>query len=294
MPELPEVETVRLGLRPVLEGAVIEKVTVRRPDLRRPFPPRFRARLTGRRITALGRRAKYVLADLDDGNVLVMHLGMSGSFRIEAWGEETTIAGHVYHPRSRLRAHDHVVFDMSSGARVIFNDPRRFGLMDIVARRDLDSSPLFADLGVEPLGNAMSGALIAELFKGRSAPLKAMLIDQSRIAGLGNIYACEALWRARLSPSRPASSLATGRAAAKRMAETLATAIRDVLKEAIAAGGSSLRDYRQTNGELGDFQHRFAVYDREGEPCPRRDCSGVIRRTVQSGRSTFYCPVCQK
>jgi len=294
MPELPEVETVRLGLRPVMEGAVIEKVTVRRPDLRRPFPPRFRARLTGRRITALGRRAKYLTADLDDGNVLVMHLGMSGSFRIEARGEETTIAGHAYHPRSRLRAHDHVVFDMSSGARVIFNDPRRFGLMDIVARRDLDSSPLFADLGVEPLGNAMSGALIAELFKGRSAPLKAMLIDQSRIAGLGNIYACEALWRARLSPSRPASSLATGRAAAKRMAETLATAIRDVLKEAIAAGGSSLRDYRQTNGELGDFQHRFAVYDREGEPCPRRDCSGVIRRTVQSGRSTFYCPVCQK
>ncbi len=293
MPELPEVETVRLGLQPAMEGATIDKVTVRRPDLRKPFPPRFKGRLTGRRITALGRRAKYLLADLDDGSVLVMHLGMSGSFRIETDGKTTTTA-RTYRPPGQLRAHDHVVFDMSSGARVIFNDPRRFGLMDIVRRRDLDSTPLFAGLGVEPLGNAMSGALIAELFKGRAAPLKAMLIDQSKIAGLGNIYACEALWRARLSPTRPAGSLATGRPAAKRMAATLASAIRDVLEAAIAAGGSSLRDHRRTNGELGDFQHQFTVYDREGEPCPRRDCNGVIHRMVQSGRSTFYCPVCQK
>ncbi|MCB1489745.1 MAG: bifunctional DNA-formamidopyrimidine glycosylase/DNA-(apurinic or apyrimidinic site) lyase [Bauldia sp.] len=293
MPELPEVETVRLGLQPVMEGAVIDKATVRRPDLRRPFPPRFARRLAGRRITHLGRRAKYLLADLDDGNVLVMHLGMSGSFRIEAEAEDT-LPARTHHPRGKLAAHDHVVFDLSSGARVIFNDPRRFGVMDLVPRSALAVSPLFARIGVEPLGNEMGGALIAELFRDRAAPLKAMLLDQTKIAGLGNIYVCEALWRARLSPTRAAGSIATGRKAAADRAEALATAIREVLGEAIAAGGSSLRDHRQANGELGYFQHRFAVYDREGEPCPRTGCSGIIRRMVQSGRSTFYCPVCQK
>jgi len=277
----------------VMEGAVIDKATVRRPDLRRPFPTRFARRLDGRRITHLGRRAKYLLADLDDGNVLVMHLGMSGSFRIEAEGKDT-LPARTHHPRGKLTAHDHVVFDLSSGARVIFNDPRRFGVMDLIPRSDLAGSPLFARIGVEPLGNEMSGALIAELFKGRAAPLKATLLDQTKIAGLGNIYVCEALWRARLSPTRPAGSIATGRKTAAGRAEALATAIREVLGEAIAAGGSSLRDHRQANGELGCFQHSFAVYDREGEPCPRLDCSGVIRRAVQSGRSTFYCPVCQK
>jgi formamidopyrimidine-DNA glycosylase len=291
MPELPEVETVRLGLKPVMEGAVIERVSLRRPDLRSPFPPRFVQRLKGRRIVALGRRAKYLLADLDDGNVLLMHLGMSGSFRIEA-EDGRKIAGRTYPPPSALRAHDHVVFDLSSGARVIFNDPRRFGMMDIVPRSGLEDSRHLKGLGIEPLGNEMSGPKLADLFKGRSAPLKAMLIDQRLIAGIGNIYACEAMWRAKLSPTLPAGRLAAATPAARAKAERLAEAIRAVIGEAIAAGGSSLRDHRRATGELGEFQHRFAVYDREGEPCPR--CGSAIRRVVQSGRSTFYCPVCQR
>jgi len=300
MPELPEVETVRLGLAPVMEGAVIEKVTLRRPDLRWPFPPGFAKRIAGRRIAALGRRAKYLLADLDSGDILVMHLGMSGSFRIEADGSRK-IAGRYYHARSTLGAHDHVVFDLSSGARVVFNDPRRFGMMDLVARRGLEDSRHFKGMGIEPLGNELSGETIAALFAGRSAPLKAVLLDQKRIAGIGNIYACEAMWRAKLRPTMPAGQLATARTtrgAARRTtpdrAERLADAIRAVLSDAIAAGGSSLRDHRQATGELGMFQHSFAVYDREGEPCPRPHCNGVIRRMVQSGRSTFYCPVCQR
>jgi formamidopyrimidine-DNA glycosylase len=293
MPELPEVETVRLGLAPVMEGAVIDKVTLRRPDLRSPFPPHFAKRLKGRRIVALGRRAKYLIADLDGGDVLVMHLGMSGSFRIEADGGHQ-IAGRYYHPRSTLGAHDHVVLDLSSGARVVFNDPRRFGMMDLVPRRGLEDSRHFKGMGIEPLGNELSGERIAELFKGRVAPLKAMLLDQRRIAGIGNIYACEAMWRAKLRPTLPAGQLATGLKTARVRAEALADAIRDVLNDAIAAGGSSLRDHRQATGELGMFQHSFAVYDREGEPCPRPHCKGVIRRMVQSGRSTFYCPVCQR
>jgi len=293
MPELPEVETVRLGLAPVMQGAVIDKVDVRRPDLRTPFPARFGKRLTGRKVVGLGRRAKYLLADLDDGNVLVMHLGMSGSFRIEAEGEGR-IAGTYYHPRSERRAHDHVVFHLSSGATVVFNDPRRFGLMDLVPRRDLEASKHFRGMGMEPLGNEFDGAALAKLFAGRAAPLKAALMDQRLIAGLGNIYVCEALWRARLSPERAAGSLATKTGKPTPAAERLATAIREVLGAAIAAGGSSLRDHRRTNGELGDFQHEFAVYDREGEPCPRRGCRGIIRRKIQSGRSTFYCAVCQR
>jgi formamidopyrimidine-DNA glycosylase len=293
MPELPEVETVRLGLAPVMERAVIEKVELRRPDLRIPFPPRFARRLTGRRIESLGRRAKYLLADLDDGNVLVMHLGMSGSFRIEAEGAEA-IPGAYYHAKSERRAHDHVVFDLSSGARVVFNDPRRFGLMDLLARRDLETSKHFHAMGLEPLGNALDGKVLASLFAGRAAPLKASLMDQRLIAGLGNIYVCEALWRARLAPDRATGSLATKTGKPKPTADRLATAIREVLTDAIAAGGSSLRDHRRTDGELGDFQHEFAVYDREGEPCLRPGCRATIRRIVQSGRSTFYCPVCQR
>lgn len=293
MPELPEVETVRLGLAPVMEGAVIEKVSLHRPDLRSPFPKHFAQRLTGRRIVALGRRAKYLLADLDSGDILVMHLGMSGSFRIEA-EDGHRIAGRHYRPRSAIGAHDHVVFDLSSGARVVFNDPRRFGMMDLVPRNGLEESRHFKGMGIEPLGNALSGEMIAALFKGRSAPLKAMLLDQKRIAGIGNIYACEALWRAQLRPTLPSGRLGTGHKTARDRAETLAVAIRDVLEQAIAAGGSSLRDHRQATGELGMFQHNFAVYDREGEPCPRPHCKGVIRRIVQSGRSTFYCPVCQR
>jgi len=293
MPELPEVETVRLGLAPVMEGAVIDKVELRRGDLRVPFPPRFAGRLAGRRVVGLGRRAKYLLADLDDGNVLVMHLGMSGSFRIEAEGS-TAIAGTYYHPRSKLRAHDHVVFDLSSGARVIFNDPRRFGLMDLVPRNELEKSKHFKGMGIEPLGNELDAAHLARLFAGKAAPLKAALLDQRLIAGLGNIYACEALWRARLSPERSAGTIATKTGKPAAAAGRLAEAIREVLKDAIAAGGSSLRDHRRATGELGEFQHAFAVYDREGEPCRRPGCRGIIRRTVQSGRSTFYCPVCQR
>ena len=293
MPELPEVETVRLGLAPVMEGAVIDRVDLRRPDLRAPFPPRFARRLTGRTVVGLGRRAKYLTADLDDGNVLVMHLGMSGSFRIEA-ESGAEIAGRTYHPRSKLRAHDHVVFHMSSGARVVFNDPRRFGLMDIVPRSELAPSKHFRVIGIEPLGNELDGAHLARLFAGRAAPLKAALMDQRLIAGLGNIYVCEALWRAKLDPARPAGTIATRAGKPTAAAERLASAIRDVLHDAIAAGGSSLRDHRRATGELGEFQHAFAVYDREGEPCPRPGCRGIIRRTVQSGRSTFYCPVCQR
>jgi formamidopyrimidine-DNA glycosylase len=291
LPELPEVETVRLGLAPVMEGATILKVEQRRPDLRVPFPPRFVHRVTGHRVIALGRRAKYLLADLDDGTVLVMHLGMSGSFRIEAEGASAT-AGSYYHPRTKLHAHDHVVFHMSSGVRIVFNDPRRFGLMDLVPRAGLDASKHFHAMGIEPLGNELSGATIARLLAGRSAPLKAALMDQRLIAGLGNIYVCEALWRARLSPDRKAGTLATKAGKATASADRLAEAIRDVLEAAIAAGGSSLRDHIRTNGELGDFQHTFAVYDREGKPCPRG--KGTIRRKVHSGRSTFYCPVCQR
>ena len=291
MPELPEVETVRRGLAPVMEGATFLKIEQRRPDLRIAFPTRFAQRLTGRRVVALGRRAKYLLADLDDGMVLVMHLGMSGSFRVEADGK-SAVQGTYYHASTKLRAHDHVVFHMSSGVRVVFNDPRRFGLMDLVPRAGLDRSKHFKAVGIEPLGNELSGATLATLMAGRQAPLKAALMDQRLIAGLGNIYVCEALWRARLSPDRKAGRLATGTGRPTAAAERLATAIRDVLNEAIAAGGSSLRDHIRTNGELGEFQHAFAVYDREGEPCLRG--KGIVRRKVHSGRSTFYCPVCQR
>ena len=291
LPELPEVETVRLGLAPVMEGATFVRVEQRRPDLRTAFPPHFVRRLTGRRVVSLGRRAKYLLADLDEGSVLVMHLGMSGSFRIEADGS-SAMQGTYYHARTKLKAHDHVVFHMSSGVRVVFNDPRRFGLMDLVPRADLDRSKLFAGLGIEPLGNELSAATLAAMMAGRQAPLKAVLMDQRKIAGLGNIYVCEALWRARLSPDRKAGTLATRSGRPTAGAERLAVAIREVLQDAIAVGGSSLRDHIRATGEIGEFQHRFAVYDREGEPCPRG--RGVIRRKVHSGRSTFYCPVCQR
>ena len=291
MPELPEVETVRRGLLPVMEGASFVRVEQRRPDLRVPFPTRFARRLTGRRVVALSRRAKYLVADLDDGVVLVMHLGMSGSFRIEADGKTAT-PGTYYHATAKRQAHDHVVFHMSSGVRVVFNDPRRFGLMDLVPRAGLDASRHFKAVGIEPLGNELSGTTLARLMAGRRAPLKAALMDQRLIAGLGNIYVCEALWRARLSPDRKAGSLATRTGRPTAGAERLAMAIRAVLEEAIAAGGSSLRDHIQANGELGAFQHTFAVYDREGEPCPRGQ--GTIRRKVHSGRSTFYCPLCQR
>lgn len=289
MPELPEVETVRRGLEPAMVGARLVRVEQRRPNLRFPFPDDFVARLEGRNIDSLSRRAKYLLADLDDGAVLVMHLGMSGSFRIDS---ETP--GEFHYPRSKNAAHDHVVFHLSNGATVTYNDPRRFGFMRLLPRAELASDPMFSGLGLEPLGNALSGAVLAEKFGGKAAPLKAALLDQKLIAGLGNIYVCEALHRSGLSPLRAAGALAKKNGAPTAGAERLAQSIRAVLEEAIAAGGSSLRDHRQTDGDLGYFQHSFRVYDREGEPCPTPGCRGIVQRITQSGRSTFFCGECQK
>ncbi len=297
MPELPEVETVRRGLAPVMEGALISRVDCRRPDLRFPFPTDFAGQLTGRRVVSLGRRAKYLLADLDNETVLIMHLGMSGSFRISSTlghGDHEATPGMFYVERAKDAAHDHVVFDLENGARITYNDPRRFGFMTLVARSAIEDYPLLKNIGIEPLGNALDGSAIARLFREKKTPLKAALLDQKLIAGLGNIYVCEALWRSRLGPRRVAASLALKDGGATMQAERLSDAIRDVLAEAIDAGGSSLRDHVRTNGELGYFQHVFAVYDREGEPCPRMECSGVIERIVQSNRSTFLCPICQR
>jgi formamidopyrimidine-DNA glycosylase len=293
MPELPEVETVRRGLAPALVGATLVSINQRRPDLRFPFPENFADRLTGRRVEALSRRAKYLLADLDDAQVLVMHLGMSGSFRIE--DENPLLApGNFYHSKLKNAAHDHVEFRLSTGKRIIYNDPRRFGFMRIIGREELSAHPLFRNVGIEPLGNELGGAALARLFAGKAAPLKAALLDQSLVAGLGNIYVCEALHRAGLSPRRAAGSLARKNGAPTQRAELLAKVIREVLEEAVAAGGSSLRDHRQTDGALGYFQHNFRVYDREGAPCPREGCGGTVKRIVQSGRASFFCGTCQK
>jgi formamidopyrimidine-DNA glycosylase len=293
MPELPEVETVRRGLAPVMEGARFLKVEANRPDLRRPFPKDFVKRLTGKTVTGLGRRAKYLLADLSSGDVLMMHLGMSGSFRVAADGHAKA-PGKFHHPRSEARAHDHVVFHMSSGAQVIFNDPRRFGLMLLVPRGELAEHPLMREVGPEPLGNAFDATMLARACAGKKTNLKAALSDQKVVAGLGNIYVCEALHRARLSPKRRASTLATRNGAPTEHAERLVDAIKAVLNDAIAAGGSSLRDHRRTDGELGEFQHNFRVYDREGQPCVTPGCPGTVKRIVQGARSTFFCPTCQK
>lgn len=293
MPELPEVETVRRGLEPYLVDARIDAVRRQRPDLRFPFPPGFDERVRGRTVTALGRRAKYLLADLDSGDVLVMHLGMSGSFRIEA-GDGDRAPGVFHYDRSKDPAHDHVTFLLSTGVRIVYNDPRRFGFMDVIPRGEFDAHPFFRSMGVEPLGNELDAALLARLFKGRRAPLKAALLDQRLIAGLGNIYVCEALHRAGLSPRRAAGTLSLKSGQASPRAEPLASAIRAVLEEAVAAGGSSLRDHRQADGALGYFQHSFRVYDREGEPCAREGCAGRVKRIVQSGRSTFFCSACQR
>lgn len=293
MPELPEVETVRRGLAPVMEGATFATIECRRPDLRFPLPHCFAERLQGRRVVALGRRAKYLLADLDDGAVLIMHLGMSGSFRIEAPDRTAETPGDFVYERSKNTAHDHVVFRFRGGATITYNDPRRFGFMTLARREELDEHPLMRGLGLEPLGNELTGSAVARLFAGRSTSLKAALMDQRLIAGLGNIYVCEALWRAELAPTRAAGTLTDPEGSAGPKAERLAAEIRAVLDEALEAGGSSLRDYVAADGALGYFQHQFAVYGREGEPCRRPGCAGVIVRTVQANRSTFSCPVCQ-
>ena len=288
MPELPEVETVRRGLEPAMTGARFVAVEARRPDLRFPFPADFVKRLTGETILSMGRRAKYLLGDLSSGDVLVMHLGMTGRFLITAPDGHVDEPGEFANEVKEDARHDHVVFRLSNGFTITYNDVRRFGFMDLVPRAGLETSRHFKAMGIEPLGNALSGEAIERLFEGKAAPLKAALLDQGLIAGLGNIYVCEALNRAGLAPERAAGTL-TGKQAAK-----LATVIRDVLEEAVAAGGSTLKDYRHTDGSLGYFQHRFRVYDREGEPCLNDGCGGVIARKVQAGRSTFYCPTCQR
>jgi formamidopyrimidine-DNA glycosylase len=299
MPELPEVETVRRGLQPAMEGAKIVHAEARRKDLRFPFQKDFVARLEGQTVTGLGRRAKYLLADLASGDVLLMHLGMSGSFRVVA-GNSKSAPGKFHYPRNEDRAHDHVVFHMSSGATVIFNDPRRFGYMKIFARDKIEDEPLLQGLGPEPLGNEFDAAMLARACANRKTSLKAALLDQRVVAGLGNIYVCEALFRAHLSPRRLAATLATKKTKGAPggeptdHAKRLVGAIHAVLNQAIKAGGSSLRDHRQTSGELGYFQHSFQVYDREGKKCESPGCGGIVRRFTQNGRSTFWCPKCQK
>ena len=283
MPELPEVETVRRGLAPVMEGQAIARADVRRPDLRWPLPQGMAARLTGARVERLGRRSKYLLADLSTGETLIVHLGMSGRMLVSG-----ARLGAFARDHPPAHAHDHVVLDMKSGARVTFNDARRFGAMDLVATAALDAHWLLRDIGPEPLGNAFHEDYLVARLKRRRMPVKAALLDQRIVAGLGNIYVCEALHRAGIDPRRRA-----GRIAARRVA-ALVPVIRAVLEEAIAAGGSSLRDYRRSDGELGYFQHGFRVYGREGMPCPAAGCAGTVRRIVQSGRSTFLCPRCQR
>jgi formamidopyrimidine-DNA glycosylase len=283
MPELPEVETVRSGLAPVMEGQVIARAQVNRPDLRWPFPPDMAARLTGARVLSLRRRSKYLLADLDRGETLLVHLGMSGRMLVSG-----ARVGQFVHDHPAPAKHDHVIVDMAGGARITFNDPRRFGAMDLMATAGAEAHPLLAKLGPEPLGNGFHEAHLAAALAGRRTPIKAALLDQRIVAGLGNIYVCEALFRAGISPRRVAGSLGPRRIA------RLTRAIRDVLTEAIAAGGSSLRDYRQADGELGYFQHAFDVYGREGAPCRKPGCDGRIARLVQSARSSFHCPRCQR
>lgn len=283
MPELPEVETVRRGLLPVMEGHTIASAQVNRPDLRFPLPENMAARLTGATVMMLRRRSKYILADLSTGETLLIHLGMSGRILISG-----QIIGQYHHAHPAPQKHDHVLFDMANGTRITFNDARRFGAMDLMQTSGAESHPLLAKLGPEPLGNGFDEAYLAQRLQGRMTPIKSALLDQSIIAGLGNIYVCETLYRARISPLRLAASLSAADTA------SLVPIIRDVLAEAITAGGSSLRDFRQTDGELGYFQHRFAVYDHEGDPCPTAACAGTIIRTVQSGRSSFHCPICQR
>ncbi|MEH6728328.1 MAG: bifunctional DNA-formamidopyrimidine glycosylase/DNA-(apurinic or apyrimidinic site) lyase [Hyphomicrobiales bacterium] len=293
MPELPEVETVRRGLQPVLEHKSMKRLEQRRPNLRFPFPENFAARVEGQTITSLGRRAKYLLADLSSGDVLVMHLGMSGSFRIEA-PEGMDMPGTFHHDRSKLSAHDHVVFHMEDGTTITYNDPRRFGFMLLIPRAEIADHALFQKMGIEPLGNALTPDYLAARFKGRTTSLKAALLDQRNVVGLGNIYVAEALWRAGLSPKRSAGSLVTKTERPTKHLEPLIGIIRAVLSEAIEAGGSSLRDHAQTDGSLGYFQHRFSVYDREAVNCQRDGCKGVIEKFTQNGRSTYWCPTCQR
>ena len=298
MPELPEVEIVRRGLEPALAGHVFARVDQHRPDLRFPLPDNFAGRLRGREVERLERRGKYLLAHLSGGHVLLMHLGMTGCFTVR--GPEPRQAKLSTPPMvndagaGKHATHDHVVFHMRGGGTITYNDPRRFGFMILIPSKELGDHPLLHHLGIEPLGEALTPAYLAQHARGKKVALKPFLADQRIIAGLGNIYACEALYRARLSPLRAAATIASKTGKPNARAEALVPAIRAVLEDAIAAGGSSLRDYRHADGELGAFQHAFCVYDQEGEPCRRKGCGGSVRRIVQSGRSTFYCPKCQR
>ena len=283
MPELPEVETVRRGLEPAMSGSVIARAKVNRPDLRWPFPPQMAERLEGQQVLGLRRRSKYILADLASRETLLIHLGMSGRMLVS--GDPL---GQFVHDHPAPEKHDHVVLDMDNGARITFNDPRRFAAMDLMPTDTAEAHPLLAKLGPEPLGNQFDEPYLVAALRGKNTPIKSALLDQRIVAGLGNIYVCEALYRAGISPTRKAGNISKSRVA------SLVPIIRDVLTDAIAAGGSSLRDFRQADGELGYFQHTFDVYDREGAPCRRPGCTGTIRRVVQSGRSSFYCARCQR
>ena len=297
MPELPEVETVKRGLAPAMEGREIVDVELRRPNLRFPFPKDFVQRLQGCRVEQLTRRAKYILVHLNSGDVLMMHLGMSGRFTVFAPEGSPLNLGEFYYLQGADKAgdgaHDHVVMTLDSGVKLVYTDPRRFGMMDICAASELGSHRLLATIGVEPLGNELNAAYLNENFKGRKTPLKAALLDQRIIAGLGNIYVCEALHRSGLSPKRLTGTVARAKKIDDRL-ELLCSSIRTILIEAIDAGGSTLRDYVSTDGSSGAYQQRFSVYDREDEDCPKSTCSGTVRRIVQSGRSTFYCASCQR
>jgi len=290
MPELPEVETVRRGLAPVMEGRRIKRLIQRRPDLRFPLPERFEQRLSGRLVERLERRAKYILAHLEGDEILLIHLGMSGRFTIHAADAERP--GRFQHngmeSDSGQGLHDHVVFEMEDGPRIVYCDHRRFGFMKLIDAAAPEMSPHLAALGPEPLGNSFSPASLAARLKGKRTPIKSALLDQAVVAGLGNIYVCEALHLAGISPTRQAASISAPRSA------RLAIAIREVLERAIRAGGSTLRDYAQADGELGYFQHSFTVYDRADNACSKQGCGGTVKRIVQAGRSTFYCPRCQR
>jgi formamidopyrimidine-DNA glycosylase len=301
MPELPEVETVRLGLQPVLEGFCLTDVVTRRGDLRIPFPKDFASRIKGRKVVALRRRAKYILADLDSGESLVIHLGMSGRMSVYTQGKQRRIGSYVYDKAPEGAGngkHDHVVFETDAPARIVFNDHRRFGLMTLVDTGRLAQDKLFKGMGIEPLSAGFNTAYLARALDGKKTPIKSALLDQRLVAGLGNIYVCEALFRARISPKRLAGAIK------KERLPPLVTAIKKVLKDAIAAGGSTLRDHAQATGDPGNFQHHFLVYGREGKPCKlpassseaighKKSCKGTVKRIVQAGRSTFYCPKCQ-
>jgi formamidopyrimidine-DNA glycosylase len=287
MPELPEVETVRRGLAPVLEGAILTRVEARRPNLRFPFPDRFCDRLKGTRVEHLDRRAKYLVAHLNSGEALIMHLGMSGRFSVVGDHGVKTFDDYAYDTGADPK-HDHVVLHVDGGSQIIYNDPRRFGFMDIVPSSELETCKHFAAMGPEPLGNSFHAKVLIKAFEGKKSPIKAALLDQNTVAGLGNIYVCEALFRSGINPMRLAGNLK------RAQIERLTTQIRSVLTDAIAAGGSTLRDFAATDGALGGFQERFDVYGREGEPCKCRAKAGIVTRVVQSGRSTFYCPACQR